>query len=79
MRKALAILLLLLAVSLHAISDSALLKRAQQNLHKSSKTAIFNAYNDYKNLYLRAIIKENKPLKIKALKGIITTGDKLHI
>jgi len=79
MRKALAILLLLLAVSLHAISDNALLKRAQQNLHKSSKTAIFNAYNDYKNLYLRAIIKENKPLKIKALKGIITTGDKLHI
>ena len=79
MRNFLAIFLLLLAVSLHAISESALLKRAQHNLHKNSKTAVFNAYNDYKNLYLRAIINENKPLKIKALKGIILTGNKLHI
>ncbi len=79
MRNFLAIFLFLLAVSLHALSDSALLHRAKSNINKSSKTAIFNAYNDYKNLYLRAIIKENKALKIKALKGIIESGNKLHI
>ena len=72
-------LFLLLVVSLHALSDSALLKRADGFLRSESKTDQFRAYNDYKNLYLRALMGEEDKLRHSALKGIVKSGKKLHI
>ena len=45
----------------------------------SNKSDQFRAYNDYKNLYLRALMDENDKLRLSALKGIVTSGKKLHI
>jgi N-acetylmuramoyl-L-alanine amidase len=71
--------LLLIVVSLYAQSNSELLKRANGFMKSASKTNQFRAYNDYKNLYLRAIMAEDEKLKISALKGIVKSGNKLHI
>ena len=48
-------------------------------MKSNSKSNQFRAYNDYKNLYLRAIMAEDKKLRIHALKGIVKSGNKLHI
>jgi N-acetylmuramoyl-L-alanine amidase len=72
-------LFLLLALSLHALSDSGILKRANTLVKSQSKSDQFRAYNDYKNLYIRALMSENKSLRIKALKGIVKSGNQLHI
>jgi len=66
-------------VSLHALSNSAILKRADGFMKTNSKSNQFRAYNDYKNLYLRSIMDDNEKLKINALKGIVNSGNKLHI
>jgi len=72
-------LLLLLLVSLYGQSERELLKRANKLVNSSSKSEQFRAYNDYKNLYLRALMNENKTMRIKALEGIVKSGKKLHI
>ncbi len=74
-----ALFLLLFSVSLFALSDSALLNRAAKELTSKNKSDIFRAYNDYKTLYLRAIMNQNEALKIKALRGIVNSGNRLHI
>ncbi|WP_373034556.1 N-acetylmuramoyl-L-alanine amidase [Sulfurimonas sp.] len=71
--------LLFIVVTLYAQSDSEILKRADGFMKSSSKSNQFRAYNDYKNLYLRAIMAEDDNLKISALKGIVKSGNKLHI
>ena len=48
-------------------------------MKSSNKSNYFRAYNDYKNLYLRSIMLEDKNLKISALKGIVSSGTRLHI
>lgn len=48
-------------------------------MKSSSKSNKFRAYNDYKNLYLRAIMAEDTKLRISALKGIVKSGNVLHI
>jgi len=73
------VLLLLFVVSLSALSDKELLKRANGFVKSTSKSNQFRAYNDYKNLYLRALMDEDKKLKVSALQGIVTSGSKLHI
>ncbi|MEN4053431.1 N-acetylmuramoyl-L-alanine amidase [Sulfurimonas sp. NWX79] len=73
------VLLLVLLVSLYAQSDSELLKRANTYAKSSSKTDQFRAYNDYKNLYLRALMGDDEKLKKFALEGIVSSGTKLHI
>ena len=73
------VLLLLFVVSLSALSDKELLKRANSFVNSSNKSNQFRAYNDYKNLYLRALMDENKKLKVSALQGIVSSGKKLHI
>ena len=73
------VLLLTLLVSLYAQSDSELLKRANTYAKSSTKTDQFRAYNDYKNLYLRALMNDNTKLKKFALEGIVDSGNKLHI
>ncbi|MEO1938965.1 MAG: N-acetylmuramoyl-L-alanine amidase, partial [Sulfurimonas sp.] len=72
-------LLFVLLVSLYGQSESELLKRANKLVNSSSKSEQFRAYNDYKNLYLRALMNENKTMKRKALEGIVKSGRKLHI
>lgn len=73
------ILFLVLTLSLNALSDSDMIKRANFLMKSSSKSNHFRAYNDYKNLYLRSIMSDDDSLKIKALKGIVKSGNKLHI
>lgn len=72
-------LLFLVVISLHALSDREILKRANGFMKSGTKSNQFRAYNDYKNLYLRAIMGENKKLRLNALKGIVKSGTKLHI
>lgn len=73
------LLSLFLLVSLHAQSTTALLQHADKYAKSSSKTDLFRAYNEYKNLYLRALVEENSKVKNAALEGIVYTGNKLHI
>ncbi len=72
-------LFFIIAISLHALSSSEILKRADSFMKSGTKTDRFRAYNDYKNLYLRAIMAEDNKLKLSALKGIVSSGEKLHI
>jgi len=79
MLRSLAILLVLLVSLLYGQSSSTLLKRADSFAKSSSKTDQFRAYNDYKNLYLRAMMDNDARLKKHALEGIVKTGTNLHI
>ena len=72
-------LFFILVVSIHALSDSAILKRADGLMKTSNKSNQFRAYNDYKNLYLRSIMAEDDKLKVSALEGIVKSGNKLRI
>ena len=71
--------LLIFALSLSALSNKNLLKRADNFVKSSSKSNQFRAYNDYKNLYLRALMDGNKKYKKSALIGIVKSAKKLHI
>ena len=66
-------------VSLYSQSDIKLLKRADGYVKNGTKNDQFRAYNDYKNIYLRSVMHGDKKLQIRALKGIIQSGKKLHI
>jgi N-acetylmuramoyl-L-alanine amidase len=72
-------LLVVLLASLYAKSDSELLKRAESYADSSSKSDQFRAYNEYKNLYLRALMNDDDKLKSFALEGIVSSGTNLHI
>ncbi|MCF6309660.1 MAG: N-acetylmuramoyl-L-alanine amidase [Sulfurimonas sp.] len=72
-------LLFIFALSLHALSDSKILKRADNLMKSGTQSNQFRAYNDYKNLYLRAIVDNDNRLKKNALEGIVKSGNKLHI
>ena len=78
-RALVALFLLLFSSLLFALSDSALLHKADKELKSRNKSDIFRAYNDYKSLYLRSIMNQNEALKIKALRGIVDSGARLHI
>ncbi|UCM99636.1 N-acetylmuramoyl-L-alanine amidase [Sulfurimonas sp. SWIR-19] len=72
-------LILFFITALYAVNDQEILKRADSFLKSSSKSNQFRAYNDYKNLYLRALLNGDNKLKHSALKGIISSGHRLHI
>lgn len=72
-------ILLAFTVSILALSDSDTLKRADGFMKTSNKSNQFRAYNDYKNLYLRALMSEDDKLRMSALQGIVSSGRKLHI
>lgn len=78
-KRVIALFTLLCAVTLFALSDQALLSRAQKNLYSKNKSDIFRSYNDFKNLYLKAVMNQNGALKQKALQGIVKSGKRLHI
>ncbi len=71
--------LFLLVLTLSALSDKEILKRANSFINASKKSDQFRAYNDFKHLYLRALISEDTTLKHSALVGIVKSGSKLHI
>jgi len=73
------LLFLLLIASLDALSDNAILKRANSFMVKGDKSNYFRAYNDYKNLYIRSMMSGDDTLRRSSLKGIIKSGDILHI
>ncbi len=73
------IILLIFTLSLQAVSDSEILKRANSLMKTQNRSNQFRAYNDYKNLYLRAIMSEDEKLKYSSLQGIVKSGNKLHI
>ena len=73
------LLLFIFSISLYAISDKEVLNRADGLMNSKMKSNHFRAYNDYKNIYLRSIMLEDDNLKIRALKGIVKSGKKLHI
>jgi len=73
------VLLLIFVLSLSALSNKELLTRADGFEKSSSKSNQFRAYNDYKNLYLRALMNEDFKYKKNALIGIVKSGKKLHI
>lgn len=73
------LVLALLFTSLIALSDNEILKRASSYMKTGSKSNQFRAYNDYKNLYLRAIMNNDDKLRRSSLKGIVKSGKKLHI
>ncbi len=73
------IVLLIFTLSLQALSDSEILKRADSLMSTQNRSDQFRAYNDYKNLYLRAIMSENEKLKYSSLQGIVKSGTRLHI
>ena len=60
-------ILFIFVSSLYALSDSEILKRAYKHVNSNFQSNQFRAYNDYKNLYLRALMSENNTLKIKSL------------
>ena len=71
--------LFFITITLYGLSDTQTLQRAQKYLQSSNKSELFRAYNDYKNLYLKALVSENEKLRYSALKGIVKSGNKLHI
>ena len=73
------LLFILLVVSLSALENNEILKRADGFMKSSNKSNYFRAYNDYKNLYLRSIMLDDVKLRTKSLKGIVKSGSKLHI
>lgn len=79
MLRLLFLLFLTVALSFAGSSDSETLQRASKLLKSDSKTDTFRAYNDYKNLYLRAVMNNDDRLRYKSLDGIVKSGKKLHI
>ena len=74
------LLLFLLHISiLSAADNSEILKRADKLTKSPSKTEVFRAYNDYKNVYLRSVMHSNLSERKSALQGIVISGKKLHI
>ena len=71
--------LLIFVASLYALSDNGVLQRADEMLKSKSQSDQFRAYNDYKNLYLRAMMSDDHVMKKRSLEGIVKSGDKLHI
>ncbi|MCF6340176.1 MAG: N-acetylmuramoyl-L-alanine amidase [Sulfurimonas sp.] len=73
------ILLFLIVLSLHALSDKEILKRADSYMKTGTQLNEFRAYNDYKKLYIKSIVNNNINLRRDALKGIVKSANKLKI
>ena len=73
------VVFLTLVLTLNALSNTQILKRADGFVRSSNKSNQFRAYNDYKNLYLRALMQDDKRLLKSSLVGIVKSGNKLHI
>lgn len=72
-------ILIIFCISLFALDNSDILKRANAYMQTGSKSDKFLAYDDYKNLYLRSIMSSDEKLRKNSLKGIVESGKALHI
>lgn len=70
---------LLFSFSAIAADSTKTLQRADRFLKSGNKSEIFRAYNDYKNLYLTAVINNDEGLRQRSLEGIVSSGKRLHI
>ncbi|HIC43914.1 MAG TPA: N-acetylmuramoyl-L-alanine amidase [Sulfurimonas sp.] len=70
---------LLFYLTLFADVNTDTLKRADTNSKSDSKSEVVRAYNDYRNVYIRALMKDDDKLCRTCLSGLIKTGKKLHI
>ena len=73
------LLLSIFTLSLYALSDIQVLNRADKIMMHGTKSEKFRAYNDYRNLYLRSMMNDDETLRVKSLRGIVKSGDELHI
>lgn len=73
------LVLFLFIFSLFGAESDEILARADAFMQTNDKSNQFRAYDDYKSVYLRAIMNNDKNLQIKALHGIVKSGEKLHI
>lgn len=71
--------ILFLFVSLFASDNETILKRANEYMQSKEQSDVFRAYNDYKNLYIRSTIENDLDLKAESLRGIVESGNILHI
>lgn len=65
--------------SLMGAIDTTRLDSAKKALESSDEIEQFRGYNEFKTLYLRAILDKNTPLAQEALEGIVQGGEKLGI
>ncbi len=73
------ILLFLQGTFVLTLANDHLLELAHKNLKSNSKVDQFKAYNSYKKLYLKALADGNSVVCYNCLKGIVSSGEKLHI
>jgi len=59
--------------------DTDRLESAKKALASSDEIEQFRGYNEFKTLYLRAILDKNTPVAQEALEGIVQGGEKLGI
>ncbi|MDD5160370.1 MAG: N-acetylmuramoyl-L-alanine amidase [Sulfuricurvum sp.] len=73
------LLAFLFFTSVMGANDTLRLESAKQALDSSDEIEQFRGYNEYKTLYLRAMLDKNSSLANDALEGIVRGGEKLGI
>ncbi len=74
------LLIALLALFLYAeANDNVRLESAKRSLQSSDEIEQFRGYNEFKTIYLRAVLDKNSALASEALVGIVSGGEKLGI
>lgn len=69
----------LLFTSVMGGNENARLESAKKALLSSDEIEQFRGYNEFKTIYLRAILDKNTTLANEALEGIVTAGEKLGV
>lgn len=72
-------IVLLSMTTLMGLSLSERLESAKKALESNDEIEQFRGYNEYKTLYLRAMLDKNSSLAADALEGIVFGGEKLGI
>lgn len=73
------LLAFLFFTSVMGTNEAIRLESAKKALESSDEVEQFRGYNEYKTLYLRAMLDKNSSLAVEALEGIVHAGEKLGI
>lgn len=73
------LLAFLFFTSVMGANEAIRLESAKKALESSDEVEQFRGYNEYKTLYLRAMLDKNSSLADDALEGIVRAGEKLGI
>ncbi|MBN2870111.1 MAG: N-acetylmuramoyl-L-alanine amidase, partial [Campylobacterales bacterium] len=73
------LLIFLLLSPLRAADDTARLASAKKALESSDEIEQFRGYNEFKTIYLRAMLDKNTAAAREALDGIIRGGKQLGV